>query len=461
MIYLEKLCARVRVSVGARLVKRILTIAGYDPSSGAGITKDLDVFFSLGLHGLSIPTATVAQDPGGVEAVYPTPVEQFAFMLGMAGRGARIDGIKIGVAWDEAHLREIVSFIRERKNVPVVIDPVFNAKNETPLITAEGIRYLTDAVFPLATVVTPNIPEASLIIGKPISSMDDMKEAAEAVCRMGPGAAIVKGGHLEGEPVDVLFDGKEFSLFGKERRNKQVHGTGCAFSSALTAFLAHGYPVREAFFACQEFMSTMLNESYRIDEAGYFYGSAGLTNSREAERYRVVGAVRKAGEQLRERNMSELIPEVQLNLGYGITGASGIEDVAAFPGRISRSEGRVFVKGEPRFGASSHVARMILAFMKYYPWIRSCANVRFSEDTISKARKEGMDVLLIDRRTQPAGAEETVGINLDPLVAKALQRTNHPPDIIYDTGDMGKEAIIRLFAKDPLELIKKMEIIRT
>ena len=440
-------------------MKCILTIAGYDPSSGAGITKDLDVFFSLGAHGLSVPTATVAQGPGGVAAVYPTPVEQFAFMLGMAGRETRVDGIKIGVVWDEAHLREIVSFVKERKNIPVVIDPVFNAKNETPLITEEGFRYLTHVLFPLATVVTPNIPEASLITGKPISSLDDMKEAAESVCRMGPGSAIVKGGHLEGEPVDVLFDGKEFSLFEKERKNKQVHGTGCTFSSALAAFLSHGYPVREAFLACQEFMDTTLNESYRIDEEGYFYSSASLANSREAERYRVVVAVRRAGEQLTERNMSELIPEVQLNLGYGITGASGVEDVAAFPGRISRYEGRVFVKGEPRFGASSHVARMILAFMKYYPWIKSCANVRFNEGAISKARKEGMDVLLVDRSAQPA--EEKVGTNVDPLVEKALQRTNHPPDIIYDTGDMGKEAIIRLFAKDPLELIKKMEIIRT
>lgn len=443
-------------------MKSILTIAGYDPSSGAGVTKDLDVFFSLGVHGLSVPAATVAQGPGGVEAVYPAPVDQFAFMLEMAGRDMRIDGIKIGVVWDEAHLREIVSFIRTRGNIPVVIDPVFKAKNETPLITPEGLRYLIDTLFPLATMVTPNIPEASLITGKPIVTLEDMKEAAGNICRMGPASVIVKGGHLEGEPVDVLFDGKEFSLFRKERKDRQVHGTGCTFSSALAAFLSLGYPVREAFLACQEYMTMTLNESYRIDEEGYFYSSAGLTNSRGAERYRAVEAVRKAGEQLTERNMSELIPEVQLNLGYGIAGASGIEDIAAFPGRISRHEGRVLVKGEPRFGASSHVARMILAFMKYYPWIKSCANIRYSEDTISKALREGMDVVLVDGKTRPAGQEDGTGASsLDRIVEKALQGTNHPPDIIYDTGDMGKEAIIRLFAKDPLELIKKMEIIRT
>jgi len=447
---------------GEMFVKHILTIAGYDPSSGAGITKDLDVFFSLGLHGLSVPTATVAQGPSGVEAVYPTPVEQFSFMLGMTGRGPRIDGIKIGVVWDEAHLREIAAFVKGRGEIPVVIDPVFGAKNETPLITPEGVGYLIDNVFPLATAVTPNIPEASLITGKPIRSIGEMKEAAEAIHRMGPGSVIVKGGHLEGEPVDVLFDGKDFSLFQKERRKRQVHGTGCTFSSALAAHLTRGYPVREAFLACQEYMVRALNDSYRIDEQGYFYSSAGLADSRKAERYTVVGAVRRAGEQFAERNMWELIPEVQLNMGFGITDASGIEDIAAFPGRIGRHEGRVLLKGEPRFGASSHVARMILAFMKHYPWIKSCANIRFSEDAIRKAREEGMDVLLVDGKTESAGPRQETGpVSLDPLVEKALQGTNHPPDIIYDTGDMGKEAIIRLFAKDPLELIKKMEIIRT
>ncbi|MDR2018045.1 MAG: PfkB family carbohydrate kinase [Syntrophobacterales bacterium] len=442
-------------------MKNILTIAGYDPSSGAGITKDLDVFFSLRVHGLSVPTATVAQGPRGVEAVYPTPANQFAFMLGMAGLGMRIDGIKIGVVWDEIHLREIASFIKDKKNIPVVIDPVLRAKNETPLITTEGLRYLIDTIFPVASVVTPNIPEASVITGRIIENTDDMKEVAETICRMGPRAVVVKGGHMAGEPVDVLYDGRNFSLFQKRRRNKHVHGTGCTFSAALTAFLSHGYPLRESFLACQEYMATMLNESYHIDEKGYFYSSAGLTHSKEADRYRVISTLRKAGAHLTERNIVEFIPEVQLNVCYGIANASGIEDIAAFPGRIGSHEGRVLVKSEPRFGASSHVARMVLTFMKHYPWVRSCANVRFSEETIKKARTEGMDVILADGKVEPKPSEEWIGENFDPLVEKALQGTNHPPDIIYDMGDIGKEAIIRLFAEDPLKLIKKMEIIRT
>ena len=443
-------------------MKSVLTIAGYDPSSGAGITKDLDVFFACGLHGLSIPTATVAQGPQGVEAVYPTPVGQFSFMLEMAARTTRVDGVKIGVVWDEAHLGEIVSFLGKQKNIPVVIDPVFSAKNDTPLITPEGLKQMVSSAFPLAVAVTPNIPEASLITGMEIRSVGDMKEAAAGIHRMGPRYVVVKGGHLQGEPVDLLFDGRDFFTFRKERKNRQVHGTGCTFSSALAAFLTHGYPVREAFLATQEYMAAAISESYRIDEEGYFYSSAGLTNARGAERHRVAGAVRKAGERFAERNMWELIPEVQLNLGFGIAGASGIEDVAAFPGRIGRHEGKVLIKSEPRFGASSHVARMILAFMKYYPWVRSCANVRFSEDAIDRARKEGMDLAQIGEKTRSARPEEGAGAgSLDPLVESALQGTDHPPDIIYDTGDMGREAVIRLFARDPLELIKKMEIIRT
>ena len=191
----------------------------------------------------------------------------------------------------------------------------------------------------------------------------------------------------------------------KEGTNRSMAQDVCS-RPRLLHFSPQGYPVAEAFLACQEFMTAMLNESYRIDEEGYFYSSAGRTNGLGAERYKVVGTLRKAGEQFAEHNMSELIPEVQLNMGYGLTGASGIEDVAAFPGRISLYEGRVLVKGEPRFGASSHVARMILAYMKYYPWVKSCANVRFSDATLAKARKEGMDVLLADGKTRPAGARK-------------------------------------------------------
>ncbi|MBA4418487.1 MAG: bifunctional hydroxymethylpyrimidine kinase/phosphomethylpyrimidine kinase [Syntrophus sp. (in: bacteria)] len=267
-------------------MNKILTIAGYDSSSGAGITRDLDVFFSLAIHGLSVPTATVLQGPQGVEAVYPTPEAQFIRTLQLIGRDIDIQGVKIGVVWDRPYCEEIARFLEPREGMPVVIDPVGAAKNGIPLITEKGLSCLVDSLFPLAWVVTPNIPEAALLTGKAIDTVEDMKKAAQAIHGMGPRSVIVKGGHLVGEPVDLLFDGSEFFFFEKQRIDREVHGTGCIFSSALTAFLVLGHTVREAFFAAQAFMTDMLKESYRIDEAGYFYASPGIMNSNSLKRWR-------------------------------------------------------------------------------------------------------------------------------------------------------------------------------
>jgi predicted fused transcriptional regulator/phosphomethylpyrimidine kinase len=167
----------------------------------------------------------------------------------------------------------------------------------------------------------------------------------------------------------------------------------------------------------------------------------------------------EARKRLYELNVVELIPEVQMNIGYAVEGAKGIEDVAAFPGRIGQYDGKVYVKGEPQFGASSHVARLILTFMKYYPHVRSCVDIRYDRAIIKKAKEKAMDVVFFDRRKEPKKIKGAEGKSLDFLVEKVLKKVNTPPDIIYDVGDVGKEPIIRLFAKDPLRLIKKMEMI--
>ena len=442
-------------------MRTVLTIAGFDPSSGAGITKDLDVFFSLGVHGLSVPTACVVQGPRGVQAVYPTPLEQFSAMLDLLSAGPRVDGVKIGVVWDEPYCERIAAALTSMGRISVVVDPVASAKNAVSLVTGAGLKRLVGDIFPLATVVTPNIDEAAIITGKKINDLEGMKEAAQSIREMGPLAVIVKGGHLEGEPVDVLFDGEEFTLFERRRSERQVHGTGCVFSSALTAFLVQGYPMREAFFAAETFMTAQLKESYKIDEKGYFYSSSASTGTRQADRYEVLAALRKAGERMASLNMVEFIPQVQLNMGYAIRGAQGIEDVAAFPGRIGCHEGRILMKGEPRFGASSHVARMVLAFMEHYPFVRTCANLRFSDAVIGKAREKGLSALSTGRREGRTPLSEKGGKGLDSAIGAVLEGTVRAPDIIYDAGGMGIEPMMGLFAGDPLELIKKMETIRT
>jgi hydroxymethylpyrimidine kinase / phosphomethylpyrimidine kinase / thiamine-phosphate diphosphorylase len=440
-------------------MKKILTIAGYDPSTGAGITKDLDVFSSLGLHGISVPTCMVLQGPQGVQDVYPIPYVQFIEMIDMLKMGLPIDGIKIGAVWNEAYVERIASFLNGFDNVPLIVDPVIQSKNKTRLLTDKGLAKLIEIVFPLTDVITPNLHEASLIIGKEVSTLKDMESCAKDIFNMGSKAVVVKGGHLPGEPVDLFFDGKEFTSWKKRRVDREVHGTGCIFSSLMTAFLVNGYSKKEAFLASEKAMEELLGESYRIDVDGYFYMSSNIINSRFSDRWKVLQTITDAGEMLCRLNMVELIPAVQMNMGYAIKDARGIEDIAAFPGRIGVNNGKILIKGKPDFGTSSHLARVILTCMKYHPHIRSCVSVRYDRAIIEKAHKSAMKVLFFDRKNKPGRVKKEEG-SLDSLTEEVLKWTDQPPDIIYDLGNVGKEPVIRLFAKEPFELIKKMEMIR-
>ncbi|MBA4390458.1 MAG: hypothetical protein C0399_05925 [Syntrophus sp. (in: bacteria)] len=441
-------------------MKSILTIAGYDPSSGAGITGDMDTFFSLGLHGLSAPTCTVIQGPQGVEKVYSTPLKYFREILNTIGKGASLQGVKIGVACDEPYIRETAAFLKNKKGIPVVIDTVFAAKNGTQLITEAGISALTKLLFPMATVVTPNLAEASRLCGKAIKTMSGMKEAARSLIKLGPKAVVIKGGHLKGSPIDIFYDGKEFLSWEKKRIDREVHGTGCAFSSLVASFLVLGYALKDAFFTAEEQMEEVLKASYRIDKLGYFYMSAGIMKSAQADRWQVIHGLREAKERLLTLNPVELIPEVQMNVGYAIEGAAGTEDVAAFPGRIGKHQGKIQIKAGPLFDASSHVALMILTYMRYYPRIRACANVRYDEAIVRKAKTAKMDAVFYDRMKESASTKGTEGRGLDIIVERVLKKAKRPLDIIYDKGGLGKEPMIRLFAKNPGELIQKMEMIR-
>jgi len=264
---------------------------------------------------------------------------------------------------------------------------------------------------------------------------------------------VIKGGHLPGEPVDLLFDGTNALIYGKKRIERTVHGTGCIFSSTLLALLALGYPVKEAFLETERIMEGLIRGSAQPAQGGYFYAFPGIDAGRDAERWAVFQAMLDAASLLEELNMVELIPEDPMSLGFALPGARDAGDVAAFPGGIGLRRGRVHIKGAPGFGASPHAAALCLACMQHYPFVRSAATLRYDRAIVEKAQEKGLSAVSWDKKEGSGAA--------DFVVESALERTVGPPDIIYDRTDAGADAVIRLFARDPQELIKKMEMIRT
>ncbi|MDW8002594.1 MAG: PfkB family carbohydrate kinase [Deltaproteobacteria bacterium] len=441
-------------------MKSLVSVAGLDPTSGAGITKDLEIFAGLGFHGIGIPTSIVVQGPGGVKSISRIPLGTFEEMLKVfESEEIELSGVKTGVLVGEEYVKTISGMLSNLKKAgkPVVVDPVLKAKNGYELLSREGIEALKGFVLPKCTILTANVEEAQILADSKIEDLDNMRECAKRLKDLGPEVVIIKGGHLSGDPVDVYYDGHSFIEKEKVRLEKEVHGTGCVFSSSLLGFLARGLNPREAFFEAENLTFSLIKDSYRINADGYYYPSLYERLRTNAERFEAISSLREIRERLERLNPVELIPEVQMNICYAIPDARTVEDVCAYPGRISKHKGRILIKSDPEFGASSHVARTLLAFMKFFPEMRSCANLKFDKSLLEKAKKNGLKVVLADRKSEPESIKEKEGRSLEFLVEKSLSSANFVPDIIYDEGDIGKEPMIRLFARNPFELLEKME----
>nr|7L07_A Chain A, Ancestral Protein AncC [synthetic construct] len=249
---------------------KALTIAGSDSSGGAGIQADLKTFQELGVYGMSAITAIVAQNTLGHKGVYPLPLEAIEAQLDTVLEDIGVDALKTGMLATAEIIELVAEKIKEYNVKNVVVDPVMIAKGGDSLLHEEAAEALREELIPLATVVTPNLPEAEVLSGmRIIKTVEDMKEAAKKIHEMGAKYVLVKGGHLEGddEAVDVLFDGEEFEIFESERIDtKHTHGAGCTFSAAITAELAKGYSLKEAVKTAKEFITEAIRHSFPLGQ---------------------------------------------------------------------------------------------------------------------------------------------------------------------------------------------------
>ena len=246
-------------------VAKALTIAGSDSGGGAGIQADLKTFMALNVYGTSVLTAVTAQNTLGVQAVVELPPEfvaqQFDSVLSDIGAHAAKTGMLSAIP-----LVQMVSQkIQEHQLRQLVVDPVMVAKGGHPLLREEARRVLTETLLPLALVVTPNLHEASLLAGMEVNDRTSMEEAARRIKALGPVWVVVKGGHLEQEACDLLFDGQSFRAYVSPKLDTIcTHGAGCTFSAAITAGLAKGQDVAEAVATAKTFVTQAMTAGFLI-----------------------------------------------------------------------------------------------------------------------------------------------------------------------------------------------------
>jgi len=246
-------------------MKKVLTIAGSDCSGGAGIQADLKTFAAHGVYGMSVITAVTAQNTQGVFAVQDVSRDVIAKQIEAIFDDITVDGVKVGMVSQIQTIEVIAEQLRHYSPQSIVVDPVMVSKSGYHLLNPEAEVTLIKELLPLAILVTPNIPEAEVITKTSIQTLEQMEEAARTIYQMGPKNVLIKGGHLEGDSIDVLYDGREFSYFSMLRIDtKNTHGTGCTLSSAITANLALGYSLNEAVSLAKEYITIVIQHSLSI-----------------------------------------------------------------------------------------------------------------------------------------------------------------------------------------------------
>lgn len=260
-----------------RTPPRVLTIAGSDSGGGAGIQADLKTFCAHGVYGMSVVTAVTAQNTRAVTAVHSIPADVVGAQIDAVLSDIGADAIKIGMLADASIVQVVVEGLRAHaavnRGIPIVLDPVMVAKSGDSLLADDAVSALSEGLIPLATVITPNLPEAEVLTGRPAGALEDRLELAKILAELGP-AVVLKGGHAQegsagpgGRIEDILCQGTTAEVFVHPRiESTSTHGTGCTLSSAIAARLARGDSVRGAVAGAIDYLQGALAAAFSLGQ---------------------------------------------------------------------------------------------------------------------------------------------------------------------------------------------------
>lgn len=240
--------------------KYVLTIAGSDTSGGAGIQSDLKTFHAHKVNGFSVVTAVTSQNLKGVQSSYEIPPDVVKSQIDTLFDSYKINIVKTGMLSSDKIVKVIYNFLKNRKNLKLIIDPVIYSTSGFPLLNSKGVKLLKSKLLSLAYLVTPNLKEAEILSGIKIKTIYDLENAAKNILKMGSQNVLIKGGHFKNNfnlkpGTDVLYNGKKFYLFTSEFiKTKKTHGTGCILSAAIVSNLATGYKLIDSISYAKEYL---------------------------------------------------------------------------------------------------------------------------------------------------------------------------------------------------------------
>lgn len=445
----------------------VLTIAGFDPSSGAGLTADIRTFENIGVYGMSICTAITIQNAEEVKEWVAIDKDTIRKQLDIILGSYNIKYVKTGMLGTIDAIN-LVEEYQKKYNFHLIIDPVVISGSGHRLATDHYEKAIKEKLFPIAEVVTPNRFEAELFSGKKITDALSVQDVCGEIFSLGPKNVIVKGGHIDENQrniVDYLFNESMFRFYPRERviinnqtinnqQIKHIHGTGCVFSALITGFLALGYDIEECIFFTEDFMEEVFRKVFPLKrgmvlDVGY-----------SEEEIDVLKAVQKIMDFIGgNSSYSELVPEVRTNIAVSKKDAKNLNQIAGVEGRITLVNGLPVASGPIKFGATNHTGRLLLEAKKYDNDINVVINIKYKPEIILKLADTNFCMIDIDRLKQSSDGTKKEDTTMGWLVREAYESVNRIPDIIWDSGEPGKEPMIRLFAKNADECIKKISLI--
>ncbi|MEW6592831.1 MAG: bifunctional hydroxymethylpyrimidine kinase/phosphomethylpyrimidine kinase [Candidatus Hadarchaeota archaeon] len=424
-----------------------LTIAGSDSGGGAGIQADLKTFAAFGVHGLCVVTAVTAQNTLGVYGVHELPPDFVEKQLVSVMKDFDVKWAKTGML----HSSKIIQTVgkgAKKYGLNLVVDPVMAAASGSQLMKDEALDALLKFVSE-AEVVTPNIHEAERMAGLKIHSLNDMEKAAREISKLGPRAVLVKGGHLSNKTVtDVLYLGGRTKRFTGPRVGAgMTHGTGCTYSSAITAEMAKGKRLEDAVASARNFITPSIKNSLEVGH-GVRPVNQMVSLIKDAEVGSALSEVwRAAGMLADSKEFVSLIPQVGSNIVMALPWAVTTSEVVGLSGRMVRVGGRPILTGFPMLGGSAHVANIVITAKRHDQAVRAGLNIRYSPELVKICKKMGLSVGTFSREKEPRGVKTMIW-----GTEQAIRRAGIVPQVIFDEGGKGKEAMIRLLGGSAVEV---------
>ncbi|MDV0447199.1 Pyridoxine/pyridoxal/pyridoxamine kinase [Methanosarcinaceae archaeon Ag5] len=469
--------------------KVVMTIAGSDSGGGAGIQADVKTFSTLGVHGACVIVSVTSQNTTGVKSVFDLPVPVIESQIDAVCSDMAVSFAKTGMLSSSDIVKAVAKKVSENK-ILLVVDPVMSAEAGGALLQNDAVSWMKKSLLPVSFAVTPNIKEAEILSGVKIETPEDAKAAAIEIAKTGVKYVVVTGGHLDAS--DTIYDSAAgvFTVLPGNFVSGGTHGTGCTFSSALVAHLARGYPFPVACRMTKKFVTDAISYSEKVGNGVPPVNPAGYANLLR-ERALVIENILSAFDLLKNSTVfPQLIPEVGTNIVMTVpdiyrnttienyyaadaypspthpfvlkdSDAFGtfLSTGAAFPGRIHKVHDRkgaftsVKAVGFPSFGSGTHLMKAVDAAQKFDPAVRACINLKYSPLILEASQKAGYTNLFFKREDEPKNyvRKEEWG-----SVSAISKNGDVVPDLIYDAGDVGKEAVIRVFGTDAVDAALKI-----